>query len=268
MEALLDEATSLGYDSDARWEAVRELHRRGTREVFDKAVELLSGSTSQQVAGLDVLAQLGCMMRNSDDRLPFRQDTIPHLLEALDSAHDEVKSSALVALGHQKLVEAIPAVVRLADDPSEDVRFSLAYALGGLDDDLAIATLIRLSEDGDEDVRDWATFGLGSLCERDDLVIREALYRRLDDKHEDTRAEALMGLATRGDQRSKPLLKQRLVGDSITRLEVEAAGAYADPEFLQDLREWRERQSGNADAWFVRALDEAIEACSGKGPRS
>jgi HEAT repeat protein len=58
-------------------------------------------------------------------------------------------------------------------------------------------------------VRDWATFGLSTQIERDDDLVRNALLARLEDSNQNVRAEALRGLANRGDERAiAPLLAE------------------------------------------------------------
>src|SRR4029077_3910817 len=48
------------YDDESPWEAVRRLHRIGTREVFDRAAQWCSSDNSlKRARGADVLAQLG-----------------------------------------------------------------------------------------------------------------------------------------------------------------------------------------------------------------
>ena len=66
----------------------------------------------------------------------------------------------------------------------------------------ALAALIELSADEASGVRDWATFALGTLAEDDGDALRDALAARLDDPDEDTRLEAVHGLALRGDARA------------------------------------------------------------------
>jgi HEAT repeat protein len=81
------------------------------------------------------------------------------------------------------------------------VRFGATFALVGLENPEAIEAMIRLLRDANEEVRDWATFGLGSILEVDEERIRQALRDRLGDGDGDVRAEAMVGLARRGDDR-------------------------------------------------------------------
>jgi len=121
-----------------------------------------------------------------------------------------------------------------------------AARVTGLDDDLAVETLIELSQDEEAHVRDWATLGLARQIERDTLELRDALLARLGDPDEDTRAEALAGLAERGDERAvDPLLAEldKTTGPSDPGMLVDALRALAtktgDPRL--DARGWRAR---------------------------
>ena len=111
----------------------------------------------------------------------------------------------------------------------------MAFAFGCIETDTGIRTLIRLSRDQDDEVRDWATFGLGSLCERNTKAIRDALFSRIDDPHDDTRNEAIVGLARRKVGEVLPaLIKELEEGKYLFSLSVEAATELAAPCLLVD----------------------------------
>ncbi len=80
---------------------------------------------------------------------------------------------------------------------------------------LTIESLMILSQDTEALVRDWTTFALGTQIDLDTEQIRIALVNRLDDPDDDTRGEALVGLATRKDERVIAALKTELSSDCI-----------------------------------------------------
>ena len=53
--------------------------------------------------------------------------------------------------------------------------------------------------DVDDVVRDWATFAIATQCDADAADLRGALSARLADSDDETRGEAMVGLARRGD---------------------------------------------------------------------
>jgi hypothetical protein len=125
---------------------------------------------------------------------------------------------------------ALPLLLPLAKHPDAGVRRAVAQALpsvlGEAAADDTVHALILLSADRDDDVRDWACFALGTqLSEIDSATVRGALAARLDDPHDDTRCEALLGLARRRDTRVLPVLRERLARDNVFSLEIDAAGA-------------------------------------------
>jgi HEAT repeat protein len=95
--------------------------------------------------------------------------------------------------------------------------------------------------DPDSDVRDWATFGLGTQSDADSEVIREALFERLADTDEDTRAEAAVGLAKRKDVRVLPVVLEELGRDVYGVLYEEAASYLLglDEVKPKDWESWR-----------------------------
>lgn len=185
-------------DEETAWQPIQILHYRGNREVFD-AIGLLTGSDCPRERELaaDVLGQLGVPAR------VYPEEAVGLLLDMLQREQSPKVLSAIgVALGHQHSPRAAAPLAQLRRHASSDVRWSVAYGLAGLEDQSAVAALIELSADSDADVRDWATFALGTQIDLDTPAIREALTQRIDDPDENTRREAIFGLARRGDQQA------------------------------------------------------------------
>jgi HEAT repeat protein len=74
--------------------------------------------------------------------------------------------------------------------------------------------LLGLMEDTETMARDWATTAIGGTLALDGPHIRDALLRRSGDNDAIVRAEALHGLARRGDHRAVPLLIKELISES------------------------------------------------------
>jgi HEAT repeat protein len=147
----------------------------------------------------------------------------------------EVLAALVGSFGTLGDARAIPPLARLASFRDARVRGAVASALPGLtgdnEDPVAVDALVALTADEDQQVRDWACFGLGTQMGADSQEVRDALAARLDDPHDDTRAEAFMGLARRRDPRVVEPLLAALTRETIFTLEVDAAGEYADPRF-------------------------------------
>jgi hypothetical protein len=134
--------------------------------------------------------------------------------------------------------DALPVALELAGHPDPEIRRASAQvlpALGQLSSDepnkrdAVVSSLIMLTRDADEDVRDWACFALGTqLSDVDSPELRDALAERLRDGHDDTRCEAMLGLARRADPRTLPVLLERLAAPNVYALEIESAGALGD----------------------------------------
>ena len=78
-------------------------------------------------------------------------------------------------------------------------------------------------------------FGIGAQVDADSPAIRSALLRRLIDVDEDTRDEALAGLATRGDVRALPALLDALRAGVLSGVVSQAAVDLAHPDVLAAL---------------------------------
>jgi HEAT repeat protein len=242
-----------GPDEGLYWVGICALHWRGSHEVLDRALGLcMSFCALERRAGADILGQLGV-----PDRI-FPESCLRTLLNMLvEENHHDVLQAVLVALSHLRDPEAIVPASRFRHHPDPDVRHGVVLALTGHEEEQALGVLIELTRDPDAHVRDWATFALGSQVDVDTPELRDALAGRLSDEDDETRAEAMVGLAQRGDRRVLTALRRELESDSVGALAVEAAALIGDPELhpaLLALVDWWDVDVGS--------LGEAIRACS------
>ena len=223
-------------DNEKAWRYVIPLHFRGTQEVFDSAIQLTkSKKVVERELGVNILSQLGIPER------AFPLQTIHYLLSFMKKEKSPTVLSAVgIAFGH--LIDSddhrvVREIVFLANHKSAQVRFSVVQALRGQEHPLAIKTLIKLSKDESKEVRDWATFGLGSQIDLNTPAIRRALRSRLNEKDDEIRGEALLGLA----KRRVPgiisnIIKELQMRKPIVYLMLEAAEEIGNPKVLPALR--------------------------------
>ncbi len=236
VDELINAALS-NTDEEVAWNAVCALHWRGSDEVLQRARELCVSPCSQErKRGADILGQLGVPERT------FPVECAQQLRSMLKKSEEaDVLCAALVGLSHQDDMESIPQVASFATHPDSEVRYAVVLALTGHETPLAIESLISLRNDSDANVRDWSTFGLGTQLDLDTPAIRDALADRLDDPDDDTRGEALMGLARRKDKRVINALKQELASENVGTMAIEAAELIASKDLyscLVALQEW------------------------------
>ncbi len=220
----------------SRWENIRTLRQRPSEELFLKSVELTkSDNTKIRKIGVDILAQLGLSPR------PFLKETLKVYFELLEIETDpDVLMSLLYSIGHNNDEldkEQIDKICSFIDNENSWVKEGLVYALLGIDNLTAIETLIKLSSDKLSHIRNWATFGLGSQIERNNKNIREALWNRVNDKHQETKLEAIVGLAKRKDNRVNEVINREIIDGEYGTLLFEAILEIKDNEFLPLLKE-------------------------------
>ena len=224
IDKLFKQALSGDCDDDAPWQAVHALRRIGTREVFERAVDLCSSTDPlRRARGADVLAQLGRTADHLTNNFPDESYSVVTDLVRRETATQPI-ASGIYALGHLGNPLAIPLIASFSSHSTPEVRLAVSFALGCFaDDPLSTQTLLRLTRDTDEDVRDWATFGLGVLGDADSEEIREALIQRLNDRDADVQEEALVGLGKRKDPRVLHHLMAALEEPETTVRVIEAA---------------------------------------------
>ena len=241
------------------WKIVSALRSRPSDFVFSKCIELIdSGILKEKIAGIDVLAQLGVKER------PFYKETIEIFFDLIKKEKDsKLLSSILIAISHnndklkQKKIEIISS---FKSHRSSNVRYGVVLSLLGLNNSKAIDTLIVLSRDKKESVRDWATFGLGTQIDIDNDFIRNALWDRVNDKDQDTKLEAIVGLAKRKDFRIKEIIKRELINGQFGTLLFEAIEVLNAKEFIPLLRTNLEKgriENGFDSDWLLD-LEELI----------
>ena len=253
-------ASRVDAESDERWQYVWELRSRDPDAVMAICAALLKGG---DIVERELAADLMPCGWNADENLcyPRKAYAVVCLAKLLDDPAPEVVSSAIYSLS--RMDAAMPLIGHredLARHASPWVRLAMASCLN--EDDPAsgpVAMLQALTRDDDKDVRDWATFSLGSICDADSPDIRSALVERLTDEDEETRLEAMVGLARRHDLRTLPMVRAELDRDDVCKMAIEAAGSLALPELVAPLEAIRE--------WWpdCEDIDEAIARCRGMG---
>lgn len=119
--------------------------------------------------------------------------------------------------------------------------------------------MIKFSKDKANHIRDWATFYIGQI-DFDNENIRKALYDRINDKHLNTRMEAIAGLAKRKDSRINDIIIQELKKDNFGTLLFEAILETESKEFIpllqQELEESKNIKIINPD--WIKELEKCI----------
>lgn len=249
-EELFHDALS-SDDEEIRWDAAYRLGLRAAPGVFERAETLLRSPCSRERSfAADVLGKFACNSPNHSPRC------VALLTAALTREAESLPLASLIAALARHEYEPPALIVSYATHASPDVRLAVTRYLDKRKDEESVRLLIELSCDDAARVRDWATFALGTLNSADTPAIREALWNRVEDSDEDTRAEALMGLTERRDERVLNALRRELEAGYAGTLVLEAAEAWAHPSLLPILIALRD--SGEFEP---SALDAAIQAC-------
>lgn len=234
------------------WKLICELRSRPNDFVYKKCTEFVeSDKVKEKVAGIDVLAQLGIRER------PYYRKTIELYFNLLEKeTNEKVISSILFSFGHnnEKLnSKQLAKITSFKGNKNSEVRNGLVTSLLGLEEPLAIDTLIHLSNDKESLNRDWATFGLGTQIDVDNEKIRNALWNRINDSDQDTKLEAIVGLAKRKDAKVKEIIKRELQDGEYGSLLFEAIELLNLAEFIPLLKQNLEtgKKEGVEQEWLM-----------------
>lgn len=235
------------------WENIRELRQRPNTAVYNQAYKLAeSESDKEKIIGIYVLAQLGF-----DPRFQQKK-TVGLYFKLLENEQSpKVISAILSSIGHNNEnlnKNEVSKLIKLKNHTYSDVRFQLTLALSGLENEKAITTLIELSQDKYADVRNWSTFCLGRLIEVNNAEITRALWNRVNDENQETKLEAIAGLANRKDKRVNEIIKRELQNGEYGILLFDAIETLNDKDFLPLLTKnlkLAENDDEIPDGWVV-----------------
>jgi len=192
-------------DDDIYMDYIHELRIRGNREIFNLAKDLVYSRDSvyRDIAG-SILSQIAYKTKS------FRGESVHLLGKLLYDKNEDVICSAIYGFGHRKATRYADKLASFATSTYLDIRQALAFTLGGYENKKAIEALILLMSDEDYYTRNWSTFSLAQISISNTPIIRNALYKNLNDIESEVRGEALLGLASRKDERVKEAIIEDL----------------------------------------------------------
>lgn len=247
----------------AYWNNIHFLRKRSSEGLFLKCVELTkSPNPKKRTIGIDILAQLGSPHR------PFLTQKVRIFFEILKiETNSIVLMSLLYAIGHNNQVlnkRQLEILCSFSDTKDGLVKGGLVFSLLGVEQLKAIEALIKLSSDKLSHVRDWATFGLGNQIDKNNKKIRDALWNRINDKHQDTKLEAIRGLAKRKDSRIRDIIIRELLTGEYGTLLFEAVIETGDKDFLPLLRKNLKmlKDNSNINPEWIKDLKNCISELS------
>ena len=219
----------------AYWKNIHELRSRSNIYVFKTAKGLIKSEEKKKILiGIRVLDQLGSQPRK------YLKKSLKLFFDMLMATKDKsIISTSLYAIGHNNdnLTKAqIATICRFRNHKSKKVRQSLVFALLAVEQTNAIDTLIKLSKDKVTSVRNWATFGLGTQIDEDDPQIRKALWARTKDLDQETRFEAIVGLARRKDKKISKVIEKEISNGEFGSLLFDAIEELESRYFLPYLK--------------------------------
>jgi hypothetical protein len=246
------------------WDNIQILWHRPSEILFTKCVELSQSDESKnRKIGIDILSQFGFPPR------PFLNQSITLYFDMLETENDpNVIQSLLFAIGKNNDTLSIPQIEKLCSFKTtneESIKQGLVSSIGFISNKNAIDVLIKLSADKCNSIRDWATFYLAQ-GRRNNKKIRAALWARVADKHQDTKFEAILGLAIRKDKRVSDIIKRILLHGEYSTLLFEAIEELNDKQFLPLLQQNLEsvKDDGGINPTWLKDLKECIEKLKNK----
>ena len=255
------------WNSDESWQAIAELQMRGSPESLAIASRFAKcRNWRKRALGLYVASQL-CRSPKKWETIGRAEyalwETQAMLLAGLRDDCVEVVRAAISGFAHRPHKSALPNLIGFASHPDQQIRLQVAITLGSYIEVESIDALLRLATDISDDVRNWATFSIGSMHRADNPNIRDLLWRNLQDRDENVRGEAVVGLAIRKDERVASVLLELLDIDCGV-FELNAAERMASPLLLDRLNALKKsvNDKDTIDSYWYRHLLDAIVACS------
>ena len=109
---LFEDTLEGDYEDEGPWNAVWELHKRGTFEVFQIAVEFCNSKDPlQRQRGIDVMGQFGQKYPHDGGELLYFDERVSFAIELLKDEQPRVVSSAAWALAHLEGDRAVTSLI-------------------------------------------------------------------------------------------------------------------------------------------------------------
>ena len=169
-----------------------ELHRRGSREIFERAFMLSQSSVAEErTLAVRILRELG----GSPPR--FAAETLPRLAAMLEKERNpDVLVSLISAVGNQcpelsSSKSILPMILGFANHENDLVRFAVAASIPNLvdhaqPDPAAVHTLLQLTRDANSDARYYA---LAALTDDFALTSRKDVLQAIQGRATDSDAQ-------------------------------------------------------------------------------
>ncbi len=191
------------------WNQITFLRQFVNDEMISECFELIdSDDLKYKRIGIDILCQLG------QNRKIFIKKLFEKIFVIFETTLDEkLICTGLFAIGHNNKhlkFNQIKFLEKFINSKSKNIRYALTFSLHGIEHDKAIKMLIKLANDRSPRIKDWATFGLGSQIKIDNEEIRSLLYKNCFSNDDQTKQEAIKGLANRKDERVKEIVFHEL----------------------------------------------------------
>jgi HEAT repeat protein len=182
-----------------------------------------------------ILAELRDLDDVPADVPAFVEESMRVLLGLAEREPDvDVLAEVARAFGYRRDPRGVRPLLAWRDHPAQPMRFFVACALPRCrtvdNEEQVVGALIELTDDEDGAVRDYALFGLHEL-RVDSAEVREAMLRHVRDPDSSAAGQALVGLATLGDERVIEPLNEYLrhaPASDVASYGREAEAAYAD----------------------------------------
>lgn len=192
------------------WENIDELVKRNSNFCFTKAKALIQSTVEvDNLIGSNILV----FLYNSGK---YEEAIWPMFFDILKTEpNEEIICSILEALNYKnenlspKHIEFLKTFVNRSDK----MNISLMEAFQTLESDEVIEVFIDFSRDGNDDVREEAVYNLGIDIDKDNLLIRKALWERVSDSVSSIKYNSILGLCLRKDEKIRPILIKEMEND-------------------------------------------------------
>ena len=244
LENIMLPAKKLGEKSfqEIEHDAILKLKMLNIEHLLHKKASQISGGEKQRVAIARALINNPSIIMGDEptgNLDSHNSDNVFNILNnmALNDKSACVRATAIESTAQRCKKNPIysPKIVEqsqiTAFDKSTNVRRATAFAISVINDKATIPLLINLLKDPNGDVRNWAAFAI-NINKYDNSDIRDCFVEMLQDKNEEVRIEAIIGLSYRKDKRVLSVLCDELKKNTVYDDIIEAAGELGDKTLL------------------------------------